>query len=87
MSPLKSKNTQRKIVPLRRLKPKGGDFTDLRVKKTIGKNGNAGCIFVPVDFMKDLNWTPRETEVYLTLTEKGELLVTPVPAKSAAKAS
>lgn len=87
MSLLKTKASQRKIVPLNKLKSKGGDFTDLRVKKTIGKNGNAGCIFVPVDFMKDLNWKPRETEVYLTLTEKGELLISPVLDKSSAKAS
>lgn len=39
---------------LKKLKPKGGDVVDLRVKKTISKNGTGACLFIPADFMKEL---------------------------------
>lgn len=72
---------------LKKLKPKGGDVVDLRVKKTISKNGTGACLFIPADFMKELKWEALKTEVYLTLTERGEMVLTPVAQIVTAKAS
>ncbi len=78
--------TSKKIIPLRKLQPKGGDVVDLRVKKKLTKNGNAAAVLLPATFLKDLNWIPKETEVYVTRTDKGEILITKVES-IAAKAS
>ena len=83
MNGLKPRKVPANIVKLKELKPKGGDFTDLRVKRVLGANGSTACVFIPQDFIHELKWEPRKTEIYLTVTEKGELVVTMAPEKTA----
>ena len=66
-----------RIKPLSRLKVKGGDLTDLRVQKKLAKNGNSACVVIPTMFLKNLGWKAGETEVYLTLNERREVVLTP----------
>jgi hypothetical protein len=74
---LKSRKVSGKIVPLKKLKTKGVVTTDLRVKRILSKTGNSACVFIPADFLQELNWKPGETAIYVTVNEKGELIVTP----------
>ena len=75
------------MKPLNKLVPKGGDTVDLRAQKRLVKNGNSASIIIPASYLKNLKWTAGETEVYITLTEKGEVVLTAVKQVEPAKAS
>ncbi|MGH7738567.1 MAG: AbrB/MazE/SpoVT family DNA-binding domain-containing protein [bacterium] len=70
---------KRRRISSAKLIGRGGDkVLTLRHLKTLQKVGNnGGTISIPVSFLKNLNWKPGETEVYIGLTDDGKVLLEP----------
>ncbi|HJT25304.1 MAG TPA: hypothetical protein VJ873_12060 [bacterium] len=55
---------------------------ELRTITTVTKNGINGAAFrIPQKFNEVLKWKPGETQVYVTLTDDGKVVVEPVSAE------